>query len=84
MCIAVVSSVRENHILHDTVSGDNTLCINNTDDRVVVKELHISIPLDLLQTRSSIFTIIHSLAFSIFQRAAVHQSKIFALYITEL
>lgn len=83
MCIAVVSSVRENHILHDTVSGDNTLCINNTDDRVVVKELHISIPLDLLQTRSSIFTIIHSLH-SIFQRAAVHQSKIFALYITEL
>lgn len=46
---------------------DNVLYINNTDDRVVVKELHISILLDLLQTSSLIFTIIHSLSFSIFQ-----------------
>lgn len=45
---------------------DNILYINNADGRVVVKELHISILLDLLQTLSFIFAIIHSLTFSIF------------------
>lgn len=64
---------------------DNILYINNTDDRVVVKGLHISILLDLLQTLSFICTVIHCLTFSIFQsHTHAHQSKIFALYSSEL